>query len=73
MSASPTFQIPGEMLHAMKTRPESEWKGLFRGLIQQKAMQITGADTEEKRLSIYAGVKELQTLEQFFLSEMKRK
>lgn len=73
MMESPSFQIPGEMLAAFKTRPESEWKGLFRALIVQKSLQISGADTEEKRLSVYAGVKELQTLEQFFLTEMKRK
>lgn len=61
------------MLAAMKTRPESEWKGLFKNLIDNKLRQITGCRNSEELLQCQAGAKELQSLEQFFLAEMKRK
>ena len=66
------FKIPGEMLGAMKTRSEAEWKLLFKDLVQIKSMQVSGAQTTDELIRIQAAVKGLQELEQFFLSEMRR-
>lgn len=68
-----SFQIPGEMLAAMKTRPESEWKALFANLVQNKLQQVIGCTSTEQLLQVQAGAKELQVLEQFFLAELRRK
>jgi len=66
------YQIPGEMLEAFKTRPTSEWNRLFDGLVAEKLKQITGCTSTDQLLQVQAGAKELQTLEQFFLAEMRR-
>lgn len=67
------FHIPGEMLEAMKTRPEAEWNRLFEGLVAEKLKQFTGCTTTEQLLQCQAGAKEIQALQQFFLAEMRRK
>lgn len=67
-----SFQIPGEMLEAMKTRPESEWKLLFKNLVARKLEQTLGCTNAEQLIQVQAGAKELQILEQFFLAEMRR-
>jgi len=69
---SKEFHIPGEMLEAFKTRPTSEWNGFFEGLVAEKLKQITGCTTTEQLLQVQAGAKELQSLQQFFISEMRR-
>lgn len=66
------FQIPGDMLEAMKTRPESEWKLLFKNLIARKLEQTMGCTSAEQLIQVQAGAKELQVLEQFILTEMRR-
>jgi len=66
------FHIPGEMLEALKTRPQAEWVRFFEGLVAEKLKQITGCTTTEQLLQVQAGAKELQTLQQFFLAEMQR-
>lgn len=65
-------QIPGEMLFAVKTRPETEWDNLFNSLIIQKSLQVSGCQNTEELIAVKAGVKALQEIQQFFLSEMRR-
>lgn len=71
-NSSLPFQIPGDMLEAMKTRPEAEWKLLFKNLITRKLEQTMGCTNSEQLIQVQAGAKELQVLEQFFLAEMRR-
>lgn len=61
------------MLAAMKTRPESEWKALFKGLRLEQQDRIVGCMGAEQLLQLQAHVKALQAIEQFFLTEMLRK
>lgn len=67
-----SMSIPGDMLAAMKTRPESEWRNLFQALAIDKAMQIEGAQAEIELIRIQAALKQIRTLEQFFISQMER-
>jgi hypothetical protein len=64
--------IPGDMLAAMKTRPEAEWKHFFQLLALDKALQIEGAQSAEDLIRIQAALKQIRTLEQFFITQMKR-
>lgn len=67
------YHIPGEMLEAFKTRPEPEWNLLFENLVVEKLKQIPGCTTTDQLLQVQAGAKELQSLQQFIIAEMKRK
>lgn len=66
------FHIPGEMLEALKTRPEAEWIRFFEDLVAEKLKQIPGCTSAEQLLQCQAGAKELQALQQFFLAEIRR-
>ena len=72
MNDSKEFHIPGPMLEAFKTRPTAEWNALFDALVVEKLKQIPGCTTTDQLLQVQAGAKELQSLQQFFLAEMKR-
>lgn len=66
------YQLPGDFLGAIKTRPVSEIQGIFQALTTKKLAQIPGCTTTEELIRIQAQAKYCQELEQFFLSEMKR-
>lgn len=70
---SPSFQLPGEFLEAIKTRPQLEIERIFEGLTQKKLAEIPGCQTTEDLIKIQAQAKYCMELQQFFLSEMKRK
>lgn len=70
---SKPYQLPGEFIEAIKTRPESEINAIFDALIAKKLAEIPGCTTTEQLVRIQAQAKYAQELQQFFLAEMKRK
>lgn len=66
------YQLPGDFIAAIKTRPASEIMGIFQALTHKKLAQIPGCTTTEELIRVQAQAKFCQELEQFFLSEMKR-
>lgn len=67
------FQLPGEFIEAIKTRPLSEIDNIFANLVAKKLAEIPGCQTTEELIRIQAQAKYCQELHQFFLDEMKRK
>ena len=72
MTSNPSFQIPGEMLGAIKTRSEKEWMELFERLTTRKLAQIPGCANADELIRCQAGAKEIQSIGQFFIDEMRR-
>lgn len=70
--SSLSFQLPGDFLDAIKTRPEREISDIFQHLADMKLREITGCQTTDELLKVQAQAKYCLELQQFFLSEMKR-
>jgi hypothetical protein len=66
------YQLPGDFIEAIKTRPVAEINAIFNALTQRKLAEIPGCTTTDQLLQIQAQAKYVQELHQFFLAEMQR-
>lgn len=67
------YQLPGDFIEALKTRPTAEIESIFDELVKKKLAEIPGCTTTDELVRVQAQAKYAQELLQFFLAEMQRK
>ena len=67
------YQLPGEFLEVIKSRPMTEISSIFEALTQKKLSEIMGAQGAEELMRIQSQARYVQELHQFFVTEMLRK
>lgn len=66
------IKMPGDMIGALKTRPESEVKGFFEHYKEDVCLRLPSCLSDDDRRNLQALVKGIDEMKEFFLSEMRR-
>lgn len=66
-------KMPGEMLAAIKTRPQSEVRAYFEQLILWTCSRLQACKNDDERRELQAEAKSLADFKESLLSEMSRK